>query len=385
MTRFLFGWELGENFGHMTTFNAVARELVYRGHEVYVALQNLTDAWRFFGPEIHLLQAPSVRNPGPKQSLDSYVDAIESYGFRDSNQLKMLLRAWREIYRLVKPDMVVLNAPPTSLLAARQEHFKLAVMGSGYHYPPKTVPMPPILPNADASGILLREKAMVDVINQAFGDEDHIDNLRDIFEYDFEYLTTFKEMDHYPQRVNGTYCGAQFSLAEGDEIPWPDVEGPRIFAYVRPNSQHFSPVVAALIRLKMSTIIAAPGLDLKQFGLNEPHIHIHSGPIKLGPLRETCSLAISAGGHATMAAMLTGGVPVLALPNHTEQLLFSSAAVQTGAVVIPSLTEQMVIETLIQQALEPKMKRCAEEFASKYHQYDPTQQAKLLADKLTAV
>jgi UDP:flavonoid glycosyltransferase YjiC (YdhE family) len=395
MARFLFGWELGGNFGHMTTFNGIARELSQRGHEVYVALQNLQEAGPFFdGAKIHYLQSPVANKqyqPVNPKSL-SYSHVIERSGFMNANELTTLLRGWRELYALVAPQVTILNAPPVSLLAARQRNFKLCTIGPGYHYPPRTVPLPPFFPDQpDNTGILMQEEKLLRVINEAMQrlEMPKMEALRELFDVEHSFLTTFLELDHFPGREGATYYGAQFSLTDGATVSWPEAgsgpgEDKRIFVYARPKSGHFKPLLTALKQIPMRAIVAAPGIsaaDMQAF--SAPHLRIHPGSVRLAEIRSQCDLAISAGGHGTTAAFLLGGVPLILLPNHTEQLMGARAAMQTGAAVMPKRGAPPQFLPMIRDMVsQPRFRHRAQAFADKYKDFQAEKQSTVIADEL---
>lgn len=395
MARFLFGWELGGNFGHMTTFNGIARELSHRGHDVYVALQNLQEAGPFFdGANIHYLQAPvaSKKYPTVQPKSLSYSHVIERSGFMNPNELTTLVRGWRELYSLVAPAVTILNAPPVSLLSARQRNFKLATIGPGYHYPPRTVPLPPFFSDQpDPTGILLQEEKLLRVINEAMRrlELPKVEALRELFDVDHDFLTTFQELDHFRGREGATYYGAQFSLTDGANVAWPEPgtgpgEEKRIFVYARPKSAHFKPLMTALKQVPMRCIVAAPGIspaDLQAF--SAPHVRIHPGSVRLAEIRSQCDLAISAGGHGTMAAFLLGGVPLILLPNHTEQLMGGQAAMQTGAAVIPKRGQAPQFLPMIRDVIsQPRFRHRAQAFADKYKDFQAEIQSTVIANEL---
>lgn len=395
MARFLFAWELGANYGHLTTFNAVATELAARGHDVYVAVQNLAEAGSFFpAGAVHFLQSPlvmSTKQPGATDSV-SYAHVIEKFGFQHPDHLTTLLSAWRELYRLIEPDVVTLNAPPAALLAARQREFKLTVIGPGYHYPPRTVPLPRFMPEkGDDASVTRQEQKLLHVINPALErlQLPQLQNLCDLFSYDHEFLTTFQELDHFPQRQGGRYYGAQFSLTSGADIPWPEAgpregEDKRIFVYARPDSQHFKPLIQALREVPMRAIVASPGLKQEDARtLSRPHLHVHPGSVRLERIRAECDLAISAGGHGTTAAFLLGGVPMILLPNHVEQLSGARAAVATGGAIMPRQGQSPPLLQMIRDGIaQPRFRTRAAAFADKYRDFKPEGQAATIAGEL---
>ncbi|HEX2881307.1 MAG TPA: nucleotide disphospho-sugar-binding domain-containing protein [Polyangiaceae bacterium] len=390
MARFLFAWELGDNYGHLTTFNSIAIELANRGHDVYVAAQNLTSAAAFFPHgTVKLLQSPLAMRDvtAASNGLFSYAQVIEGFGFQNVDQLCQVVSAWQALYWHTKPDVVILNAPATSLLAARTRDFALATIGTGYDCPPRTVPMPWFSSHkGDERVVAAQEHKVLGVINQTMQrlQLPELQALRDMLAVDREFLTTFKELDHFPQRKGGNYCGAQFSLTSGEEVAWPASGGRRIFVYVRPESQHFDPLLSVLRHVPARVIVSSPGIsDRERQALVAPNIRIRSWSVRLERIRAECDLAISAGGHGTIAAFLHGGVPMVLLPNHHEQLMVARAAVATGSVIMPEPGQMVALPQMIQDGLnESRLRTFAKAFAEKYRDFHPLEQTVRIAEEL---
>jgi len=395
-SKFLMAWELGDNLGHVATLKGVARNLVKKGHKVVFASPNPAAVGQFFDENVRIVQAPRPKLiTAPKGRQLSYCHVVRPYGFNSVAALKELIVEWRALYETEAPDCVVLNAPAVSLLAARKRAFKLAVVGTGYHLPPPTLPLPPFLEEDVKAPYLADELMLEEVMNEALIalDLPPVSPLYEMFDMDAQFLTTFKELDHYPSRQGQDihYYGSQFVTDEGEEVQWPDAatatEAHRLFVYVRPDSQHFRPLLRALRALPVRAIVSAPGITNDDLlDLTAPNLAIHPGVVKLSTLRSECDLAINAGGHGTTTAFMLAGVPLLLLPNHVEQLMVARAAVKTGAALVPSFDKQIDLNDLIMTGLtQESYRQAAGEFAERYKDFDPDEQAASIVDELTAL
>src|SRR5712664_2094429 len=122
MSRILFAWELGANLGHITPLLVLARALRERGHEVVFVLKDLRGCAELLQQHgFSFLQAPIVaaRAAGLPREPASYPEILLIHGFGDPAGLIAAARAWRSLFGLVKPDLVVFDHSPVALFAAR--------------------------------------------------------------------------------------------------------------------------------------------------------------------------------------------------------------------------------------------------------------------------
>jgi hypothetical protein len=129
-----FAWELGAGLGHITQIAPLANALLRRGHTVYAALCELKSATGIFGPGVHILSAPhlerALRPPPPTRS---FVDILADLTFGDDSVLAAHAQAWRNLYRLTRPDVMVFDHSPTAT-AAHSACFK-PPFGAGRRIP----------------------------------------------------------------------------------------------------------------------------------------------------------------------------------------------------------------------------------------------------------
>lgn len=393
MARLLYIWELGDNYGHMSCFAAIAETLVHHGHEVYVALQNLSEARKFFhGTGVHYLQTPLWRgqnkNTG-KYIPITYADVIRNYGFTQTDGLATLIQAWQELYTLVKPDVAVFNAPPVSLLAAHGLPFKKAIFGSGYCIPPRTTPLPSLRPweKIPSSAIEERERQVLNVANQALATLNlpELNSLQDIFQVDESFLCTFPEFDHYPQRANATYYGSTFTIDKGKKPEWPEGNGKKLFAYLRPSSKFFVPFIESLRYTDTRLLVTAPGISNAIIErLSAPNITISTELYHVGEIREQCDAAACHAGHATIAAFLLSGIPLILFPNYLEQFMMARNLLRTGAIVVPKPDIEPIPYKKMADAvlMQPQFREAAQKLAFKHRDFSQEKQTKAIVAKI---
>jgi hypothetical protein len=156
MARILLTWELGGGFGHLMNLRPLAIELAARGHQVFLAAGDLSRVAGVFaagsgqcsvvGGQLAPGSAEGSEAPSPRPSptgrgsergitvlpapwkttrtktvetIVTYADLLLNIGFGDGEAFTVHLQAWRNLYELVQPDLLVCDHSPTALLAAR--------------------------------------------------------------------------------------------------------------------------------------------------------------------------------------------------------------------------------------------------------------------------
>ncbi len=400
--RVFYAWELGMDLGHLLRFLAPALKLRERGHEVVFAVRDLSNAEQTLGRHgFALMQAPiwiapTHMPPGPPVN---YTEIILRYGFMEYLGLKALVKAWRELFRHAQPGLVLTDHSPTALLAARSMGLAHAPIGSGFFNPPLVNPLPPMrywtkappgrAEQCDAIALRNCNRVLADLGGPP------LRSMADLFRADDSFLCTFAELDHYPGRGRAHYWGPTFEVEQGVEAAWPEGEGARVFAYLKPRYPGVDKVLEALSVSNTCVIAYIPGIspaDLKKF--SSPRMIISREPLKLKPILPDCDLAISHGGPGTVTAALLRGVPLLALPTQLEQFLTARRIKEMGAGLYADFEPRKPKEgekkpaapdfaALIRRLLEePGFRAKARAFAQKYKNFSQAAQAHALATRI---
>ena len=261
MATVLFAHQLGQGFGHLMRMRPMAAGLVARGHRVYVVFRDLAAAGPVYGDVgVRFLQAPAKFHG--RRSLAGgigFANLMGAGGFGADPELFALASAWRNLYRLARPDLIVFDHSPIALLAARGLPARRALIGTGFCCPPPTSPLPAIRPPADESdaarqavramaaaeeGILRRVNRILAAwgtpplnrLGQLYGDVDEC------------FLTTFPELDHFGAHDGARYWGP----ANGSGGAAPDWAG-------APRQDYFRGVVANLVPFETPTQNSSAG------------------------------------------------------------------------------------------------------------------------------
>lgn len=406
MARIIYAWELGDDYGHIGSFMPLALALREQGHEVIFVTKELNNAETVVSKyKFQVLQAP-IWNEKDKSLPNpplNYTEIILRFGFLNKTALSALNRVWLGLFALIKPDLIIADHSPVALFSARAVGLRRVVYGTGFCSPPHISPMPNMrywnkvsqerLEKVDAHALAVMNSLLLDMQSKA----SPMQSVADLFKVNIDFLCTFPEMDHYPQRSHAQYWGPVFNTAHGREMHW-QVEATqktrkRIFLYLKPEYAAYKKVLASLKtltdaqgELSAEVLIFSPNVPqtvTQQFA--GEHLRFATEPIQLASILPECDLAICHGGHGTLAACLMAGVPLLLLPMHLEQFLASVRIKQLGAAKIVNLETKKAIDfdaLIVQLLTESSYQQAAQTFAKRYAQFNPSAQFALMAEKI---
>lgn len=402
--RIFYAWELGMDLGHLLRFLAPALRLRERGHEVVFAVRDLSNAEQTLGHRgFPLMQAPIwIANVTglPKVTI-SYAEIALRYGFISYPGLKALVKAWRELYRYVRPGLVLTDHSPTALLAARSLGIPFAPIGSGFFNPPATRPLPSMRywNKIPPQRIAKPDEILTQVANRVLADlgGKPLKSSADLFQGVENFLCTFPELDHYPNRGPARYWGPTFETEQGVELAWPKGQGKAIFAYIKPRHRDFTRLLEALRDSGERVLCYAPGIPpdvLKKFA--SERLVISREPLKLKSIIEGCDLVICHAGPGTMTVSLLAGVPLLLLPTQLEQLMGARRVADLGAAMVvmkdsappkdekaAKAEKQTDYRKLIGDLLgDARYRNAAKKFATKYAKFSQDGQSRAISTRI---
>lgn len=380
MANVLFAWELGSGLGHLTQIAPLANALARSGHRVFAAVRDVGQAPIALDPAVRLLPAPfAVAKSRTRRSAHTFAHVLAEVGWEDPPQLAARAQAWRNLYALTRPDMIVFDHSPTALLAARGNPAKRAIIGNGFAVPADVYPMPGLRVWTKSDPELFREQedellVHANELLRTWG-QPPLERLGQLYsQVDLTLLATLPELDPYgPLRPRRTPYRGAVNPPGGNLPRWPAGRGKKVFVYLRGYATA-NAVLRRLRDLEASTVALVSGLsDQQRESLAHPMLQLESDRLDLGRVVSECDLAVLNGNFASSVALLLGGKPALQVPMFLEHILTARSVRNLGAGLdAPDWKPATVVERLDAIFRSDDYAHGAARFAQKYRQFNPS-------------
>jgi UDP:flavonoid glycosyltransferase YjiC (YdhE family) len=393
VSRIVFAWELGGGLGHLGPFRPIAERLAGRGHDITIAASDVERAHIAFGSRpVKIAQAPICTKTykGLAEPPLNYAEILMRYGYLDAPLLAGLLRAWRGLLDLARPDLVIADHAPTALLAARGRGTARAVFGNPFAVPPRSSPTPNMRSWVEVPHERLAnsDTGVLDVINRSLGGAaPPLGALHEIFEGAARLYTGLPELDPYGPRAPGDYLGLYTGVAASRPAAWPGGDGPRVFVYLHADYVHIEPALAALSASGARCFIYLLGGTPAMWQRHEgPRVAFSAEPVDLGTALADCDLCVIHGGTGASISALRAGKPMLLLPAQLEQFLLASALEKLGVARLVHPDRPPDIAGALGRALaDPGLARAARDFALRHAEPAVDTIAERAADRIEAL
>lgn len=386
MATLLGTWELGQGYGHIAHLAPPAIALKARGHRMVVAARNPATALAAPGaPFADVLVPPIYQPTSPRVETISYAQVIADGGMADSRAAIEMVRHWLGIFDKVKPDAILAEHAPMSLLAAHVAGLRSAMLGAGFIVPPAQRPFPSLMPWADhGEAELLAAEAAADAVVRdvcaAFG-APKLDGLAALLSGAPAYLTSWPELDPYGPRKGVTYYGTMSGFRATATLPWPPGDGPRVFAYVPFAHPAAAALREALTALGWPVLWHSAGADAPPLPANIVHSPI---PLDMPATLSEAALLISRGGHATSCEAILAGRPNLVLPDSLDTVLIGRRLSLNGLGLATLQREVPAMIAAIERVAGDASLGAAKAAAARYVRYRADVAAAQLAERMIA-
>lgn len=366
-------WELGAGYGHLAPLLALARPLQEHGHTLAFAARDVAAAEAVLGGSgMPYFQAPANFTPRGRGSLRSYPQILLNTAFNDLAELKGRVRAWRALYTLFEPDILVCDHSPSALLAARGLPMHCVATGNGFVLPPDVSPLPELRPweTADPAMLAADEARALTMANAVLAElkAPSLTRIAELSNSAHQALFTLQELDNYADERRGAEYWGMPPGPAGATPHWPEGDGKRVFLYGQPF-EGLPQVLADLVTGGHRALVYVPKLTPeRRRELAHPRLHLSDVLLDMAAVSRDCDCALMTNGHGTTAAMLLAGKPVLLLPQHLEMLHIARSVEKAGAgLSAPALKPEGIRHKLTRLLQEPGFGERARAIAARYH------------------
>ena len=387
----LFCWELGAGTGHVSPYLPLLKALHARGWDISVAVRDTAEVSDMLRPlGFRLLQAPVCGRQFSGMEANSYnlSEILLHFGYGDVRTLSGLVEAWRSLFRLARPDLVLCSAAPTAQWVAQAEGIPSAMIGSGFNCPPVSQPMPLLrdwvpgveqrLQNAEATASSVMTSVHAKLFPQT-GTQSGVQSFQRLFADAFELLCTFRELDHYPSRgADARYHG----VLSARRFPELSASPCEVFAYLR-NGTQAETIVDALAQSKLRTLVYWPDASPQTVSRKRAgQVQFATQAVDLATVLGGCRFVVGYASHHLTTEALLAGKPLLLAPNYLEQELTARAVERMGAgISLAGKGRALRLNRVIGQMLDDTtLHETAREFGARYADWSAAAATESLAD-----
>lgn len=386
----MIAWELGNNFGHLLRDLEIARLLREIGHQVIFVVCDTRIASLILTPNrFTYLQAPRtvITNYKNRNPAVNYSDLLLHLGWNDSESVHGAISAWKNIYLLTKPDIIIADHAPTAIFTALLLKIPYSLLGTGFEIPPESQPLPPFFPlNPDSqASAIFAEKKVLDTINTTCHRSRNkpVRQISEFFCTPRKILATFPELDHYGERLQTYYSGVFYGSEIGKTVEWFESTQTKVLVYLRSSVTNFRNILSSIKSLNYQAICCIPDISHEdETKLSSKTIKISREPLNLDKLTKTSDIAVGYGSLGFSSQCFQAGVPMILMPHVLEQVICSDRMEKAGiAIHLPAADRSFercehALQILVH---DDKFKKASDFFAKKYSHYSKEHERHLAA------
>ena len=119
MKTIAIAWELGGGLGHLSTFLPLINALQEQDYRVVFIVRDVSRIELVYPNNcLEFVQAPIWAPRLSKRVKElNFVETLFHLGYLKSQGLIGLVKAWKNLFTLIKPDLLIADHSPTALLA----------------------------------------------------------------------------------------------------------------------------------------------------------------------------------------------------------------------------------------------------------------------------
>lgn len=323
------------------------------------------------------MPSPSFKRPAsaPKTAIN-ISELLADLGYADADTLRALVRAWLELWKLIRPDVIVTDYAPSAILSARIASIHTLPLGPGFSIPPGRDPMPAYREEQRTSLPALRaaDHRLLPAINEvakAFG-RASFDCVGELFANPSALITSFPELDPFGPRDDAHYVGPVKAAGRFTEVEWLGTKPARVFAYLQPTMVGLDAILAGLRQPETEVVCVIPGaLERIVSRYQSVAFRVFTSPVQLDGLLPNADAVVNYSSVGMVSSSLQAGAPMLLFPTFLEHQLTAARAARIGAAVVclGAPTREGTAKGLEELLRNEQYKLAAKSMAKKYSNY----------------
>jgi UDP:flavonoid glycosyltransferase YjiC (YdhE family) len=333
----LLAWQIGDGRGHVSKLRFIGEALKARGVTCTAALTRLehADEIRHVADRIH--SAPPLpyfhhlRIERGEQPAATYGEFLGDLGFASPHIIAEHVLFWRKLIEVDRPDIVIGEQAPSTLLAARSLGIPVVALGTTYTLPPTTMAAFPVLLE-EYHERKWSEGQMCDAINSVvvrLGVRP-LTRLSEVYTADAALPVGLRMLDPYAGARIEPRLPPNAPDVAAHETAWRQRH--EVFVYLSAGFRPDRSILDFVQRVKLPLrIYMANGNPQMAARLRARGAIVEDEPVVPATIARRSRLMFHSGNMGTMCLGIKAGIPQISVPQQLEQMYHARCLERTGA------------------------------------------------------
>ena len=329
----LICWEFGGGLGHYVPVTIMAKMFNEKDFNVTLVLKDLSRIEYFkLPPNIKCIKTPHIFNTVKDYTkLSTLSEILFVNGFNNEDNLKSTIDGWFEIFDIYKPDVIINDYSPFSVIASKIKNILSINVGTGFFIPPitKDILIFRKWETVNIEKCRQTEKIVLENINNLFSNTKiQFESVIEAVRANTNFITSFPFIDHYSTEreisEQNLFVGNIVENELGFKYDWPDTDRKKIMIYIKKDYKYLRFILKELMKLNIDVLIFNDNFNknIKEL-ISNSNIYLSDDILNFDHNLNYVDLFICNAGNSGLIFSIKKEVPILVLPMHSEQYLLS--------------------------------------------------------------